>query len=923
MNRVWSRLRLSFHAILFRRRLEDDMAAEFRFHLESRTDDLIREGFTPREASRRARLEFGGIATHQDQVRATLGLRWLDELSADLLYALRILKKSPGFTAIAVASLALAIGANTTIFSYANQMLYVRLGAPHPTQLRMFILSGDDHSAVHSTWGNSGPSDDGRYHFNSFSYPIFQQLRGDSHATQEIFAFKQINSVNVTANGVARVAQAELVSGNFFPQMQLQPQLGRLLQPSDDAAPGAGTVAVISDAFWHTAFGGATDVLGKTISVNMTPFTIVGVNSAAFTSPDGASSSSPELFVPLAMINVLNPMNGEKDVLTSKTLFWVQLMARAQPGVSDARAIAALNVAFAAAARATMAIAKDETIPLVELEDGSRGDPSNMRPLVQPLHILLGLAGLVLMLACANIANLMLARASARQREMSVRMALGAGRSRILRQVLTESLLVAFLGGVAGLFLGYLSRNLIPWLTTHDWDGSRAAISFDWRVFGFTAGATLLTGILFGVFPAWLATHAEVNSALKEGSRTATKRRKAWSGKIIVGFQVALSTLLVIAAVFFLRTLVNLNRISPGFRAENLLLFSINPPATRYPSPQEVALHHRLEDTIAALPGVQSVTLANVPLIANSSWNSGFLIEGVRDPDFNKRGGSNFVANLDYVGPTFFSTLSIPILSGRAFTAQDTETSVPVSVINQALARKFFPGVNPIGKRFRMGDKGPAAQWKEIIGVAADTQYNEMRSPPPPIHFDLYRQMPEVDGSTYIVRSPMPPAALLPVIRRAIQQVDPDLPMSQIRTQQQQIAASMQQERLFASLTTGFGVLALALACVGIYGIMAYTVAQRTNEIGIRLALGAVRNQIRAMVLRETGWLALSGVIIGVGTSLALIRLVKSMLYGLKPGDPLTLAASTLLLLLMAFIAGWVPAHRASHVEPIEALRHD
>jgi predicted permease len=475
------------------------------------------------------------------------------------------------------------------------------------------------------------------------------------------------------------------------------------------------------------------------------------------------------------------------------------------------------------------------------------------------------------------------------------------------------------MGGSAGLFLGYISRNLIPWLMRTGWDGGEMPVGFDWRIFGFTATVTLLTGIFFGILPAWRSTRAEISTALKEGTQTASRKRKAWSGKAIVCFQVALSTLLVMSAAFFLRTLANLNSVDPGFHTQNLLLFDISVPEARYRDRKGAELHRRVEEALAAVPGVQSESMVNKPLLADGQWNSMFQIQGSKLTDTNTQ------TMMSFVGPQFFSVMSIPILAGRGFTATDTAASKPVSVINQALARELFPGTNPIGRRFRKGLRGSdATRWIEIIGVCADTSYSDLRSPSPPIHFDLDLQSPHVPSTvSYIVRSPLRPETLLPSLRHAVQEVDPDLPLTNIRTQHQQIAATMQQERMFASLTAGFGILALVLACVGIYGIMAYTVSQRTNEIGIRLALGAAREQVRTMILRETGWLAISGVVIGLMVSVVLIRFVKSMLYGLRPTDPLTLGGSVLLLLLMALVAGWAPAHRASQVEPIEALRHD
>jgi len=840
-------------------------------------------------------------------------------LLQDIRYALRQFHKSPGFTAIAVISLALAIGANTTIFSFANQALFVKLGVPQPSQLRMLTLTAGEHSAVHNTWGSGFGGNDGIRHFNSFSYPVYQQLRKQNTVLSDIFGFKYLDSANITANGVARSAKAELVSGNFYQQMQLKPQLGRSILPSDDRAPGSGNVAVLSDAFWHRTFGGSPDVLGKTITVDMTPVTIVGVNPSTFTGPDGVNSSIPDVFLPLSLITLLRSGVDRNDPL-SPDLWWLQLMARAKPGVSDQQAEAALNVQLNAAVRGTMTVAKDEVPPHLLLLDGSRGDPFEQMGFVKSVYVLLGLSGFVLLLACANIANLMLSRATVRQREMSVRMALGAGRARILRQVLTESLLLSLFGGIAGLFLGYLGRNVIPRLTSTAWEGGAIHVAFDWRVFAFTSAIALATGIFFGVAPAWRSTNVPINTALKEGSRSATRSRKAWSGKAIVSFQVALSTLLVMSAAFFVRTVININKVAPGFRANNLLLAEIDPPARKYPSPKDTALDHRLEQAFSALPGVQGVTLANVPLVAGSMSNNGFLVEGDKGSRFGKKDNRNYV-DLDYVGADFFSVLQIPILAGRSFNAKDTETSTPVSIINQSLARLYFPSTNPIGKRFRTDTTGPEARWIEIIGICADTHYDTLKTPPPPMHFNLYRQAAGIGGVTFLIRSPLAPTQLLPALRIAVKQIDPDLPLTQIRTQQQQIEADMQQERMFASLTAGFGFLALALACVGIYGIMAYTVSQRTNEIGIRLALGSARERIRTMVLRETAWLALVGVVLGLAATLAFARLIQSMLYGVKPTDLLTLGASVVLLLMVAFIAGWVPAYRALQVNPIEALR--
>jgi len=924
MSTQWSRLQSWFRAAFRRHRLEEDMDEELRFHLEARAADLMREGLSRQEATRQACLEFGPIVSHKDEMRHSLGLRWLDDLWCDLRYAARTLRKSPGFTAIAVGSLALAIGANTTIFSIANTMLYERLGVPHPEQLRLFTLTGDKNVAVHSSWGNWYRLPGGRTTFNSFTYPIYQQLKKDNRVLQDIFAFKDIGRANVTVDGEAQAVQLELVSGNFYQQMQVAPSLGRAILPADDSVPGSGAVAIISDGFWQRNFGRSPNVIGKVINVNTIPVTVIGVNPRGFT---GAKSvqSSPELFMPLSMIPLLHAeITRDGPILSSSTLFWVQLMARTKPEIPVSQAQTALNLVVTAAMRATTTIKKDETMPELGLDDGSRGLNSAARQFAKPVYVLLALVGFVLLLACANIANLMLARASARQREMSVRLALGAGRSRILRQVLTESLMISVIGGAAGLFFYFMGRSAVPRLFVNAWEQSDLNLSFHWHVFAYTAAVTILTGILFGLAPAWVATKAEIGTALKEGGKTATRHRKAWSGKAIVAFQIALSTMLVVGSALFIRTLINLNSIDPGFRADHLLLFDISPSSKQYPAPKDVALHARFEEALRRVPGVQGVTLTDNPLIANDMSDTDFIIQGAPKVE-HKRGDNSGNSDLAEVGHDFLSVMGIPVIAGRAFTPQDVNSPQRVAVVNQALVRQFFPHDNPIGKRFALDDEDdPKKQeWIEIVGIVGDTRYSDLKTPPPAIHFDLYNQLHVMGGATYIVRTEMEPEAITPSLRAAVQRIDRDLPLMDIRTQQQQIDATTQQERTFASLTAGFGLLALALACVGIYGIMAYTVSQRTNEIGIRLALGAERRQVRGMVLREAGWLAVLGVAAGLAVAMGLAQLVKSMLYGLKATDSASFAAAGCLLLSIALIAAWVPAMRASRVEPMEALRHE
>jgi predicted permease len=917
-----ARLRSWLKWVVKRQRLESDLEAEVRFHLDSYAGELVRSGVPAAEAVRRARIEFGGIESHKDAIRASVGLRWWDDLWGDLQYGARILWKSPGFTSIAVVSLALAIGANTSIFTLANQLLYAQLGVPHPEQLRLLTIIASEHSVVHSSWGSVSPAAGGGTRFASFTYPIYQQLRKESHVLDDIFAFKENIQANATIDGAAQAVRLELVSGNLYEQMGVRPVLGRPILPSDDQAPGTGAVATISEGLWERAFGKSPDAVGKVITVNMTPVTVIGVNPRAFT---GAMSvqSSADIFMPLSMIPVVKGELGTSGpLLSSSEIWWVQLMARQKPGVPVEQARAALNVAFSAAIHATMTVAKNDTIPRLDLEDGSRGLNFYGKHFARPVYVLLAVVGFVLLIACANIANLMLARSSARQREMSVRLALGAGRGRIMRQVLTESLMLAAIGGAVGLFLGYLSRTALPKLLLNAWEREGMKVPFDWKVFSFTAGVTLATGVLFGIAPAWNATRAEIGTAIKDGGKASTKKRKGWSGRTLVAFQVALSTMLVFGASLFVRTLINLDAVDVGFRADNLVLFDLNPPNKQYPAPKDIALHARVEQALRDVPGVEGVTLTDIPLLANSVSESDFSVEGA--PKTNEPHGEGSGAMQSTVGQDYLSVMGIPIVAGRNFRAQDVEAPQRFSIVNQALARKYFPKQNPIGRRFTMDDSNTKNRsWLEIVGVAADTRYANLQQETPPLHFDLYRQSKDIGGATYVVRTRLKPDAIVPSLRAVVQDIDRDLPLLGVRTQRQQINGTISQERVFASLTATFGILALALACVGIYGIMAYAVSQRTNEIGIRLALGAERGQVQGMVLKEAGRLAAVGVVVGIAVALGLGQLVKSMLYGLRPSDPASLVGAAVVLLGVALLAGWVPAMRASRVEPMEALRHE
>ena len=912
--RMFAQMRSWLRAMWHRGRLESEMEGELQLHLDALTADLIRAGQSSTEAARRARIALGPALVHKEGMRASLGLRWFDELRADLRYGIRILAKSPGFTFIAAVSLALAIGANTTIFSLAKSFLYDQLNVPHAKQLRLLRWIGDEHNVVHDMWGEFNPAPGGGMIGACFSYPVYQQLRLHSHAMEDLAAFNE-DSMNATIRGNAQRAVVGMVSGNFFAVLGTQPQLGRSIQPSDDRVGTESKVAVISDGVWQREFGRSSAALGQTINVNQSLFTIVGVAPRGFTGAKNVQSS-PDVFVALNMQPLIDPKGDKGGFIDDPNVWWVDLVGRIKPGVTDAQAQAEMNVELAAAIRGTMAVKAGDTMPRLDVDDGSRGMSFISRMFKKPLYVLMTLTGFVLLLACANIANLLLARGAQRQREMSVRLALGAGRGRVLRQLLTESLLLAGIGGAGGLFLGYLARNVIPKMMANAWDQHQMSVPMDSGVFVFAAAVTLLTGLVFGLAPAWLAARSEVSSSLKESAQTTTRRRRGLGGKTIVAFQIALSTLLVVGAGLFLRTLFALNSIDVGFRTDHLVLLEVAPPKQRYGVGKDVQLHRRLEQGFAALPGVEGAAPSWTPYIADNMNNDDFLPEGEADAK-DHRGAED----VNVVGNSFFETMGISIIAGRSFDAQDTASSGKVAIINQALAKKRFPNINPVGKRFKTGDDKPV--WVQIVGVCADTYYANLRDTPPPQFFMPYVQQPEVGGMTYAIRTRLSPAELVPALRRVVQQADRDLPIIDVRTQREQIEANMQMERVFAALSAGFGVLALALACVGIYGIMAYSVAQRTNEIGIRLALGAQPGQVRSMILRESTWLTAVGIFVGVGAALGLTRLVKSMLYGVTPNDPVTLIGGMALLIGVALAATWIPARRAASVQPTEALRHE
>jgi predicted permease len=909
-----SRFRTWWNAVFHAGELDRQVGEELQFHIESYAEDLIRSGVPRDQAIRCARAELGSIAAGKENCRTAWGTRVFDELRGDLRFAARMLARSPGLAAIAIGSLALGIGANTVIFTMAKHMLLDRLAVPYPQQLRLLWCTESDDITVKGFWGYFDSTPGGPNVTTSFSYPIYQQLRKQNHSLADIFAVKRLWRMTATIDGRAEAVNAEMISGNYYSALGVQPALGRAIGESDDGEPGSGPVIVISDRYWANRFARSPNVIGTSISINFTPMTIVGVNPSGFT---GAydTMSSPDIFLPFSMQPIVAP-TGSQSLLTNPDEWWVMMMGRARPGIPDPTAEAALNVAFQAAIRATMAVKKDAKMPRLMVRDGKRGQDQEAQ-MSNPVYVLQGLAGFVLLLACANLANLLLSRTAMRQREMGVRLALGARRGRILRQMFTESLMLSTMGGAAGLLLAFLGRNVIPRMMTDPWGELPFEGRIDWGVFAFAAAISIATGMLFGLAPAWQATRVHISSNLTDSAQTATRRRKGLGGKAIVVVQVSLAMLLLVVAGLFVRTLFNLGYAPLGFNPDHLVLFDIEPPSTRYSAAKDVALHRQLEQRLAAVPGVDAVTLSQEPLIAGNVSQSQFFPSG--NTNFKERR-----ALFNVVGERFLPVMGIPMVAGRSFNSSDTETALKVAIVNRQLVKEFFPNVDPVGLTFTtdLPDKAPIT----IIGICGDAKFDRVKKDAQATYYLPYRQHGDPTGGmsmTYEISTRMNMAAMVPSLRASVAAVDNNLPLLDVRTQQQQIDSTMRPERIFANLTAGFGVLALVLASIGIYGIMAYAVSRRTNEIGIRIALGAQPWLVLRMVVREASWLAAIGIVAGICAALGMGRLIASLLYGLKSWDPPTFATSAALLIGVAVAASWIPARRAAGMDPMRALRHE
>ena len=892
-----------------------ELEDEIQFHIQMLKERFILRGMEPRDAEAAARRQFGNATLLRERHHEQRTVPFAT-LLRDLHFGLRQLQRNPILTCVGIASLALGIGANTAIFAAAKRVLFDTLPVTSPHQLRMLTWVSGHEQPVPPVWGDVGPNEAGGLIGNGFSYPVLEEMRKRADAVEALIAFKDA-PMTATIDGHAEMISAELISGNAFQSLGVKAELGRTLSPADDLAPGSGPLVVISDGFWAQRFARSPLVLGKAISLNGVPVTIVGISSGRFAGLQ--MGNSMQVFVPLTMQPLILPraQNGSVSLLANPQSWWVQVLARLRPDVSEPRAQAELDATLRQTAMPVLKSTGDLDRFHLQFAPGDRGLDYLRGVYARPSYVLLALAGLVLLLACLNLANLLLARSATRQRELSTRMALGASRGSIARQMLTESVLLSSFGGTAGLLLGYLGRNLVPRLLTNSPQLDPTQVQFDWRVLLFTLGISLTTGILFGLAPAWKATRLAVHGGLRESGGATVNRHRLWFDKALVTGQIALSATLLMGAGLFVHTLVNLNRSPLGFESNHILLFRLSLPRARYSDAQMTAFFGRLEEKLASLPGVRSVTANNIGIIGDGHSGATFHVLGRltdKDPARVQTNG---------VGAEFFQTLGIPILQGRALDRHDTASSPKVAVVNRALAEKFFPNENPVGKTFET-DREDVNAPIQIVGIAADTRYADLRSETPPTFYVPYVQAVNGPGRMMVeLRTIADPSSVLTGVRTTVESLDRDLPMIDVRTMNEQVRSTVTDERVLARLAGGFSLLSVVLVSIGIYGIMAYAVNTRTGEIGLRIALGAPPGQVLSRVLGEAFWLTSAGTMLGLIAAMWLTRFIRVMLYGLGSTDALTVVSTAALLMAVSLFAAFAPARRASKIDPIRALRHD
>jgi putative ABC transport system permease protein len=834
----------------------------------------------------------------------------IESLSKDIRFGLRMLAKSPGFTAIAVTTLALGIGANTAIFSLMNQVLLRRLPVKNPDELVILRAPGP-------VTGHVSSDGDGT---ESFSYPMYKGLRDNNSVFAGVLSRYNF-SASVASHGQTDRASGELVSGNYFEVLGVQPAVGRVFSPDDDRVPGAQPVVVLSHSYWARHFGGDPSVLNKVLLINNVEMTVVGVSEAGFSGVQ--VGKTPDIFVPLMMTQEMT-LYGE--TLDKWNDYWMTLLARRRPGISERQAEAGINAAYR--------LLLEEQLPQIKsawnedkrqrfldkkilLSSGARGRTIVQRDSGGQIITLFVMVVLVLLIACTNVANLLLARGASRQREFAIRTAMGASRGRMIRQLVAESLLCAFGGGALGILLGTWLMKILTPIVTANAGVQGLTEKLDPAVLAFAIGATLFSGIFFGLIPAWRVTRLGVADVIKDqGSTSSASVSHVGFRKVLVAGQVAFTMLLLAGAGLFTRSLLNLRNQDLGMKTDNVISFSIQPLLNGYDTPRSIALIDQMRVRLAALPGVRSVGTGEVPTLTGDDEGSNITVEG----------GPQLAEDLedvdrDAVSPGYFSTLGIPLLSGREFTDGDGATAPKVAIASEAMVKRFFPGRNPIGGHFAFGG-GKVTPDIEIVGVVKDVKQEHVSSAIQPYVYIPYAQRPKLTGMTFYVRSTQDPLLLGSALEGEVRQMDANLPVYDLKTMDRIVEQDLFSARMVAVLSASFAGLAALLAALGIYGVLAYVVVQRTREIGIRMALGAMAGQVRLLIVKEVGSMVLIGVGVGLPLAYGLARFSESLLYGVHAGDPAVYASGLGLIGLIALVACFLPARRATRVDPLVALRY-
>jgi predicted permease len=914
-----SSLRSTLSTLFHRARFENDAEEELRLHVQNHADALERSGLVRAEAERRARIEFGAHEKFKEECRETTGAHFLHTLLQDLRFGLRMLRKSPGFAVIAVLTLALGIGANTAIFSLIDAILL------HPLPIhdsdRVVLLKWEAHKPPlangYSSYGfcYTGEQDDasmfrGAMHIEpegcSFSRPFFDHLQSQVGVFSSLTAFIGGPDVHLDRNGERTRVSSSLVSGEFFQTMGVRASLGRLLQPSDDLA-NATPVAVLDYGYWQTEFGGDRSMVGKTINLDNIPLTVVGVAEPNF--GEMVPGQGWNLWLPLNLFPRMNTHWSASD--ENETQWWLTIIGHLKPGVSLEQAQTAVSLFFRnEMLHGPTPLSKEADDPRISLVPVQKGLIGIRWQYKRPFYILLAAVGIVLLIACSNVSGLILARTASRQKEIAVRLALGGGRARIIRQLLTESALLSAAGGALGIFLAYWS---LAALRSSDWLGSvhDFAVKPDARLLLFTVVVCVLAGILPGLAPALRGTRLDLTPALKENSpRPPAISQRGWRfrlGSALVIAQVTLSMLVLAGAGLLVRTLANLKSINPGFDTRNLLLVELDLKDSEYTPEKAQTLYREIQNRFSSLPGVIDVSYSSEALLSGSSWRGDVGLEGRKE---------KVETNLLSVGPQFFATMRIPLLTGRAFAPADFGSKHKVAIVNRSFVQRYLEGRSPLGLHLGSSKDDPGT---EIIGVAGDARYDDLKkSVEPTEYFPL-----ESGRADFELRAAAAPEALIPAARSVIQQLNTHLPPPAFTTQTKQIDGSLFGQRLVAHLSSLFALLALALACLGLYGLISYEVARRTREIGIRTAMGAQQRDVLRLVVGQGIALAAVGAVAGIAGALGLTRYLQSLLYGVRATDPATFVGVTLLLALVSLAACYIPARRATKVDPMVALRYE